>query len=192
MTGQTWARHFHYSASPRRRKNIFDIGMLKDVSFLFWYQSSQSQNAFHMISQMDIGSLIHSLSLTSHGSSTYKLPTAAFGNNTNMPESTNITSPPSQRPEVYRLYVSIQDDETSRRRRRLFRTYASSEGAKAAAFRWMYKKLAPRPGRPGPTGVVIDTEYASQHGDRCVRYTTPVHTPGKKFSAWTVEEVLYE
>jgi hypothetical protein len=73
MTGQTWARHFHYSASPRRRKNIFDIGMLKDVSFLFWYQSSQSQNAFHMISQMDIGSLIHSLLLTSHGSSTYHI-----------------------------------------------------------------------------------------------------------------------
>src|SRR5271170_1568301 len=93
-----------------------------------------------------------------------------------MPESTYIIPPPSQRPKIYRLYVS-KDDETSRRRRRLFRTYASSESAKDAAFRWMFKRLAPRPGRPGPTGVVIDTEYASQHGDRCVRYTTPVHTP---------------
>ena len=111
---------------------------------------------------------------------------------TDMPETTNVIALPSQRQHIYRVYVSVQVDEISRPRRRLFRTYASSESAQAAAWRWMFKKVAPRRGRPGPSVVIRDAECASEHGGRCVRYTTPLHSLGRKVSAWTVEEVLFE
>jgi hypothetical protein len=101
---------------------------------------------------------------------------------------------------LYQLYISCQYKGERQGIPHRLRTYVSNELANHDALSWIVEQHkiedAEVRNKEGTATVchVFDAEFHAHSRERCIRYTTTWEQSlkwGKRYSVWTVEEILY-
>jgi hypothetical protein len=124
----------------------------------------------------------------------------AAGERAQLVEARDAATPES----VYQLYISVQRQGERLRTPHRLRCYANNELANHDALSWIVEqhKLVEeqfhedfhKNGGTATAYHVFDEQFHAYSGDRCVKYTTTWNQClkwGRRYSVWTVEEILY-